>query len=128
GNMNPILGLMRTDAIKSVAIINTVGADLIMLSDLALRGYFVHAIGTHWSRREFRHELTHDDKVERYRSESQGFTRTKLERLFPVLRLPYEILAVLWRSKLSLAEKILAMISFMASTPARYYCAKKKHG
>ena len=57
GNMNPILGVMRRSVIQSCkgVGINSVGADLIILSELVLQGHFAHATETSWSRREFRH-------------------------------------------------------------------------
>lgn len=126
GNMHPVLGLMRKSALdKTRSIVNAVGTDLILLSQLALQGDFVHAPGTLWQRREFRKEPTHADKMKRYRSAECGLARSFLDKFFPLLRIPIELARSILQSKLSATEKVAVLTAFMASLPIRYIAGKK---
>ncbi|MDF1644114.1 MAG: glycosyltransferase family 2 protein [Pseudomonadales bacterium] len=126
GNMHPILGLIRTEFLKSDPITNTVGVDLIILTRLALLGDFVHAVEAHWSRREFRTESTHDDKLKRYKSVEQGFTRSIFSRAFPLVRLPLEITKVVFNAKLPAFSKISLLFLLLPSFITRYFSGKSK--
>jgi glycosyltransferase involved in cell wall biosynthesis len=115
GNMNPILGVIRTDYLKDCEIINTVGSDLIILSSLALRGDFLHAVDAHWQRREFRQEQCYANKLARYRSQEYGLARGVFNRFFPLARLPYELMRCLWQSPLPLTRR-LSIAGLLAPT------------
>lgn len=126
GNMHPVLGLMRKSALdKTRSMVNTVGTDLILLTQLALQGDFVHACGTLWQRREFRKETTHADKMKRYRSVECGLTRSFFGKSFPLLRIPFELARNILQSKLSATEKVAVLIALVASLPIRYIAGKK---
>ena len=125
GNMHPILGVIRKSTLDSAQPISSaVGADLILLSELALRGDFVHATRSHWKRREFRHESNHAEKLKRYRSSDYGLTRALLDRYFPLLRLPFELARNVIDSDLKPLEKVAVVFALIASLPVRYMAGK----
>lgn len=126
GNMHPVLGLMRKSALdKTRSMVNAVGTDLILLSQLALQGDFVHAPDTLWQRREFRKESTHADKMKRYCSKECGLTRSYLSKIFPLLRIPIELARNILQSELSATEKVAVLTALVASLPIRYIAGKK---
>lgn len=125
GNMNPILGMIRKASLnKTRPLVPLVGADLILLTQLALQGDFVHTPETCWHRREFRHETSHSQKLRRYRSPDYALTRNPLDRLFPLLRLPLILLEIVFRSNLGFLEKTAAACALTASVPVRYLAGK----
>lgn len=126
GNMNPILGVIRRASLnRTRPLVSIVGADLILLTQLALLGDFVHAPETTWQRREFRHETSHSQKLRRYRSPDYALTRNPLDRLFPLLRLPLILLEIIFRSNLGFLEKTAAACALIASLPVRYLVGKR---
>ena len=126
GNMHPILGLIRRSFLNDgERLLATVGADLILLTDLALKGDFIHSSRTSWCRREFRHETSHGQKLQRYRSPDYGLARSMLDRYFPLLRIPLELLRNILVSDLSRAERVFVAISLLASLPIRYLAGKR---
>ncbi len=126
GSMNPILGVIRRESLLKTPIINTVGSDLIMLSNLALRGEFIHVPGCSWSRREFRHETTHGEKISRYITAEQGLSKSVLARLFPLFRLPFELIKLVVRCEAPIADKVVILISLVPSFLSRYLAGKRK--
>lgn len=127
GNMHPILGIIRRSALdKAKPITATVGADLILLSELALQGDFVHASMAQWQRREFRHETSHAEKLNRYRSKEYGLTKSFFDQYFPLLRLPLKLIhTVIRSSNLCIREKITVVLALIASLPVRYLAGKR---
>ena len=129
GNMHPILGLIRKSALDRVRPIEPViGADLILLSQLALQGDFAHATSGNWCRREFRHESSHNEKLKRYRSTEYRLTKGSLiDKIFPLLRLPLGLaLSVIRADSLRFAEKLAVLSALIAMLPARYLDGKRK--
>lgn len=125
GNMHPILGLIRKSALEQTKpLIPMVGADLILLTELSLMGDFVHTNKTEWMRREFRHEPCHNDKLKRYSSKEYGLTRSYIDILFPLFRLPLHLIRVILQSKLNPIQKASAMIALCTSLPVRYLAGK----
>ena len=120
GNMNPILGLIRTSVLRECPIVTTVGMDLIILTQLALAGEFVHAEQTSFSRREFRQETHYADKLKRYQSQQYGLDRSWLGRFFPLARLPIKLLGVVFRSRLSIFKRALLVLLLSLSLPVKY--------
>ncbi|HEU4662538.1 MAG TPA: glycosyltransferase family A protein, partial [Dokdonella sp.] len=89
GNMHPIYGLIRSARLRACATMEErVGADLVLLAELALRGDFVHVPGPVWSRREFRDETAYEHKLARYTSGANRIAGTPWRRRFPLLGLP----------------------------------------
>jgi glycosyltransferase involved in cell wall biosynthesis len=127
GNMHPILGIIRKSAIDlAQPICSAVGADLILLSELALQGDFVHVTGTQWKRREFRHESNHAEKLKRYRSSDYGLTHSLIGRYLPLLRLPLELVRNVIHSDLRPLEKVAIALALVASLPVRYIAGKQR--
>lgn len=127
GNMHPILGLIRAEALRGVKPFqNLVGADLVLLCDLALRGDFVHEPVTNWCRREFRHEQSHGEKVERYRTREYGLAGSWIDAYLPLARLPIELLRVLLKSDIPAVDKVLAVPILLLSMPLRYVIGKRR--
>lgn len=120
GNMNPILGLIRTSALRECRFVETTGMDLVILTQLALLGDFVHADNTSWSRREFREEAAYADKLKRYQSENYGLDQSRLGRLFPLARLPVELLRVVISSRITLPQKMLLLPLLFVNLPVKY--------
>lgn len=126
GNMNPILGMMRTEVIKSLEFNDMVGVDLAVLLELALRGDVVHCTGTAWSRREFRHETNYKEKLQRYRSTDYALSTSFMGKYFPLARLPMRILGDLWRSDASVGTRFLISAVLSAALPAKYLTDKHR--
>jgi len=126
GNMHPILGVMRMRALRRIhRIRKMVGADLIVLSELVLQGDFVHAADTHWSRREFRHERSHDDKLKRYASSEYGLAASGLGRLFPLLQLPVGLARVVIGADIRFADKVFILLLLLPGMPIRYFLGRR---
>jgi len=127
GNMHPVMGVMRTDALHACdPLPNLVGGDLVLLSRLALRGAFLHAHGSEWSRREFRTEQHYADKVRRYASSTSGIARSPVARAFPLLELPMALAGVVMRSELRTIEKLATLLAMFASFPVRYLVGRRQ--
>ena len=125
GNMHPILGVIRKEMLSEYTLTSTVGVDLIILSHLILNGDFIHAVGTSWSRREFRVENSHKDKIKRYQSESYGLATSILDKIFPLIRLPLELSKAVIQSKQPLLVRLLLLLLLLPSFPIRYISGKR---
>jgi glycosyltransferase involved in cell wall biosynthesis len=126
GNMNPILGLMRTPAIRQQPFNDMVGVDLAILLALALRGDFLHCTATGWNRREFRHEVSYSEKLKRYRSKDYALSTSFLGRYFPLARLPLRIYADLWKSDIGPGNRLLLSALLVCALPAKYLTDKAR--
>jgi glycosyltransferase involved in cell wall biosynthesis len=128
GNMHPVVGVIRTDRLRDCSPIpSMVGGDLILLENLALRGPFLHATHSCWSRREFRVEKHHDDKLKRYASVSTGISRSRFARMFPLLELPLALAKVVMRSKLPIVDRLGIIAALVPSLPLRYLVGRRGH-
>ncbi len=125
GNMHPILGVIRKQALDDCPLINVVGSDLIILTNLILKGDFVHAIQTSWSRREFRIESTHKEKIRRYQNKDFGLAISLLDKFFPLARLPIELSKTIVLSKHPLSVRLLILFLLLPSFPIRYISGKR---
>ncbi|MGH8539267.1 MAG: glycosyltransferase family 2 protein [Stenotrophobium sp.] len=126
-NMHAMYGLTRTSALRATGPIpNYSGADLILLLRMVLQGDFVPAPGALWSRRETRMGEDFRTRQQRYHSSEFGIRKPGVDRLFPVARLPYEILKAVWLSGLSAGDKIAFSLALPAQLPARYLVAKRR--
>lgn len=126
GNPHPVVGVIRRSALVKVYPVPSIaGADLVLLSKLALKGDFVHAVTTSWQRREFRHEARHSEKLKRYRSAEYGLSRSMLDRFFPLLRLPIELIRIVVQSNFTFLEKVAVFFVMVASFPLRYLVVKR---
>ncbi len=111
GNMHPMLGLMRREVISRVRILPIPGADLVLLAEMALVGDFVHATAACWSRREFRDPESYKMRMARYASRDVAIIQSLFTRLFPVLRLPFELVRSVLRSNVTTFEKVCILIA-----------------
>lgn len=127
GNMHPILGVIRKRALQDCPINHTVGADLIILSYLILKGDFIHAVEASWSRREFRNEKNHNDKLKRYKNQDNNSSPTLINKLFPLARLPIGLIKVISKSKSSLLVRLSILILLIPSLPIRLISGKRKN-
>lgn len=127
GNMHPIYGLIRREALQGLQLRNTVGADLILLAYLALVGDFLHAADAEWRRREFRNEASYAAKLKRYRSSEFRIAASPLARLFPLARLPFELMRSVLASRLSWGERLAILALLVPSFPVRYYAGRRRN-
>jgi hypothetical protein len=125
GNMHPILGVIRTEALRKARLLSIAGTDLITLSDLALMGDFVHNRESSWVRREFRKDETFKQRMSRYRNREYALSRSLVDKIFPIFRLPFELIAVVIRSSISWAEKIGIIGILLPSMPVKYFVARR---
>ncbi len=128
GNMNPIIGLIRTHNLKQQKVDDMVGVDLAVLLSLVIQGDFVHAYKTGWCRREFRKEVHYEQKLERYRSTEYALSSSWLGRHFPLARLPLRIISDLFTSELRLGEKLMIIMILLVSLPIKYMVDKTRKG
>lgn len=125
GNMHPILGLIRSSFLAKDPMLPVVGADLIMLTDLVIKGDFLHASGAVWNRREFREELTYEQKLKRYQSKEYFLTKKKIDKVFPLMLLPFRLISVVWHARLRFTEKLMVSGLLILTFPFKYISARR---
>ncbi len=126
GNMHPVLGLIRSEDLRaSGPLPAVVGGDLVLLTHLALRGHFVHATQSRWSRRELRAESAYSQKAKRYVSRQFGVSDTWLRRTFPLLSLPLALSRAVWRSRLGPLDKALTLLALLPALALRYRVGRR---
>jgi glycosyltransferase involved in cell wall biosynthesis len=125
GNMHPILGVIRAEGLRRAGLISCAGTDLLVLSQLALLGDFIHAHRAWWARREFRTSETYSERMKRYRSAQYGLSRSVIDRVFPVLRLPLELTKIVLRSRVSWWEKVGLLGILVPSFLMKYFIGRR---
>lgn len=126
GNLHPVLGLIRTDDLKSIPKIHAcAGSDQIVMAELALRGEILYVPEARWSRREPRGPESHKDKIRRYTSKEFGLTGSRLDRVLPLVRLPLEIVRAVWRSRLGFAGKLATTLALVPAFLVRYLAGRQ---
>jgi len=132
GNMHPVLGVIRTEYLQaSKGMQSLVGADLVLLSELVLRGDFVRQRDAWWSRRDVRLKETHSERMKRYKrytSAEFGQTTTILDKRLPILRLPFALLEVVWVARISVFQKAVLLMALLPLMPVRYIIGRKQAG
>lgn len=127
GNMHPVLGLLRTSALRTHGPIPPiVGGDLVFLTRMALHGDFLHARGAKWSRREFRVELSYAEKLRRYSSSSFGMAVPWLARRLPMLVLPVALARNLVTARMPALEKLAALAALPANLLLRLIIGRRR--
>lgn len=126
GNMNPILGMIRTRELQQQRFDDMVGVDLAILLGLAMRGDFMHVCSTGWYRREFRKESSYQQKLDRYRSADFALSTSLLARYFPLILLPFRILGDVFSSSLPARQKSQLILILLASLPVKYFADKSR--
>jgi glycosyltransferase involved in cell wall biosynthesis len=124
GNMHPILGVIRSEALRKARLLSIAGTDLITLSDLALMGDIVHNRESSWVRREFRKQETFKQRMGRYHNRDYALSRSLVDRIFPIFRLPFELMTVVIRSGISWFEKIGIIGILIPSMPVKYFVSR----
>ena len=127
GNMHPAYGLMRTRTIRAWPIREIVGEDLIMLTYLALRGDFVVTCKAIWSRREFRFENSYKERLHRYKYGTQQVAKTRFDKRFPLLKLPFYLCSTIVHSNINPYKKVLLMFLLLPSLAVRYVSGKEQY-
>ena len=121
GNLHPVLGVIRTKDLRRIPKIHAcAGADQIVLAELALAGETLFVPSATWSRREPRGREGHRRKIQRYISKEFGLAATWLDRRFPLLRLPIELLRVAWRSELTIGKRLAVILALPSAFLVRY--------
>ena len=128
GNMHPVLGVMRSSRLRECGPVPAlVGGDLVLLADLSLRGSFLHAARSRWSRRELRVEVDYGQKLKRYSSASFGITRSRLAKVFPLLELPLELTRRVWRARMGALDKSVMLVALVPALALRYLVGRRGH-
>ncbi len=78
-----------------------------------------------WSRRAPRVPETHKEKIERYTSEEFGLAGSWLDRQLPLMRIPLEMVRAIYRSRLSILEKLTMWIALLPAFVLRYLAGRK---
>jgi len=126
GNMNPVLGLIRKDAMPQLdGYYNSVGADLVFLLELVLKGDFIHAFHANFYRRQPRTPEKYSQKLDRYKSNEMKLANSFFSKMFPLFRLPYEILKVVIKSNTQFGIKLALIMILIPTFPVRYFMARK---
>lgn len=127
GGMNPILGIIRREYLPDLKNYNFTGADLVVLTELALKGEFIHATDESFFRRRNRGEEDYKEKLRRYKSVDMKIYRSFFSRISPLARLPIELIRVVIQSDLSILYKCLTLLMLITALPARYMIGKQGH-
>lgn len=121
GNPHPILGVIRTRYLHEIPRIFTcIGADQIILTELALRGDFIHVRNTSWCRRQPRAEEAYSEKLQRYTSSEFGMAGSWIDRKLPLLRLPLEQSKSVLRSDIGWPRKVAVLLALFPAFLVRY--------
>ena len=128
GNVHPVLGVMRSDYLKSTPFVNIAGTDLIILCDLSLKGDFIHTPKATCYRRELntRAEESHQERMKRYQHKDSKFSTTSLNKLFPLFHLPIQLFKVIIKSQLNMFDKFYLVIAALPTFLIKYLIARKK--
>jgi len=125
GNPHPILGVIRSQYLREIPKVFTcIGADQILLTELALRGDFIHVRDTSWCRRQPRAEESYDEKLKRYTSSDFGMAGSWIDRKLPLLRLPIEQARSVLRSELSWIRRIAVLLALFPAFVVRYLAGR----
>lgn len=127
GNVHPILGLFRLDYLRRIPKLTSMaGTDLLILAELSLLGDFLHAPEALLSRRQPRKTETHKERLKRYQKADFGLSKSALDRVAPLARLPLELVKVVMRSPLSAPDKAAVIGALAAAFPVRYIAGRKE--
>ena len=127
GNMHPVLGVIRLAHLRrSGSIQNFAGADLVLLSELVLMGDFVHAPNAGWKRRDVRSKENHSERLQRYTGEEHGHATTTLDKRFPLLKLPFALIATVCRARVPLQQRAALLLALLPLLPLRYIVGRRQ--
>ncbi len=128
GNVHPVLGVMRSEYLKTAPFVNVAGTDLILLCDLSLKGNFLHIPDATCYRRELdtRIDETYNERMKRYRNKDFKLSINSLSKLFPLFHLPIELFKIVIRSQLTLSEKLQLLSVALPTFLIKYLIARHK--
>lgn len=127
GNMHPVLGLMRADFLRTTRNVQTfAGADLVLLTEMNLRGPFVSVPNTSWQRRDVRAKESHEERMERYTGDEYGQSKGSVDQRFPLLRLPFALVRAIWESPQPILTRVLLVLALLPVMPFRYIAGRRK--
>jgi glycosyltransferase involved in cell wall biosynthesis len=126
GNMHPVLGLIHREHLMDCPQNYNVGGDLILLCRLALIGDFLHAPDAQLSRREFRDEVSYTDKLVRYKSKNFGLVTGRMNKKFPLVHLPIELIKGVLAAKITWKIKVSILFLLLPTLPVRYFSGSRK--
>lgn len=124
GNMNPIIGMIRREELVRHRFEDMVGIDLAILLALSLKGPNLHVWQTSWCRREFRKEVSYEQKLQRYKSADYALATSWLDRYFPFMRLPVRIVRDLFAAPVAMRFKLMILTILLVSMPMKYIVDK----
>lgn len=129
GSMNPVLGVIRREQLPDFnrRNYNFVGADLVLLVELGLKGEFIHAKEAVFYRRQNRLPEEYQDKLNRYKSKDTQIAGSLTSKLLPLAKLPCELVRAVTQADISLLDKICIIILLIPSMPIRYILGKRDH-
>lgn len=124
GKPNPILGLIRRDCLPPLDGYKFAGADNVLLCNFALQGEFIHTSNTTFYRRQNRGQESHEQRLKRYKNNEMKISTSVFQKLFPLLRLPFELFKTVAFSSLSFPEKVLISLLLIPSMLVKYLTEK----
>ena len=124
GKPNPILGLYRKEKFPDLGNYNFVGADLVILCVLGLKGVFIHSVNATLYRRQNRGKESYQSRMKRYHSEDININRSRIEAVLPLLYLPFRILRTVLQSEIRPTEKFLICTLLFVSIPVKFISEK----
>ena len=126
-SMNPILGVIRRASMPDLKkCYRFVGSDLVLLIDLILKGNFACAIKSKFFRRQNRQTEDYKLRITRYQSKTTKIARSKLDKMFPLAKLPFAIMKTTLKAKVKLSDKIAILILLVPFFPVKYIIGKSK--
>ena len=125
GPMNPVYGLIRTDALKKTRLhLQMIGGDLIILTELSFMGSFACVQDAVWYRRMDKKEESRQEKIKRYKlalfSTSGVFSKSMLH-----LKIPFELCKSIHKANIGFIDKFCVFLVTMVLAPIKYYIANK---
>lgn len=128
GNMHPIMGVARTEAVRrALPFSDMAAADLAFLLEMSLMGDFIHAPSATWYRRELRGPQSYKERMRRYRSAEFNLIGSRLESVAPYGKLLMRVPQLILRSQLSALDKFLLLLLVYPNSIARYAAARTRH-
>jgi glycosyltransferase involved in cell wall biosynthesis len=124
GKPNPILGLIRRENFPDMAGYNFVGADNVILCLLALQGEFIHVVSATFFRRQNRAIESHEVRLKRYVSDAVKMKTSFVTSVFPLIRMPIELIKIVFTAPISKLDKLLVLFLLLPTLPVKYFTEK----
>lgn len=126
GPMNPVYGLIRTDALKKTRLhLQMIGGDLIILTELSFMGSFACVQDAVWYRRMKEREESRQEKIKRYKNTLFSASGI-LSKPMSHLKIPFELFKSIHKAKIGFIDKICVVLVTMVSAPIKYYITNKQ--